>query len=64
MKFGKQKSQAWPKSNYGVEHEKAQVRKRIRWMEAYMSELKARYSTYMSGEGNEILASDDETVFK
>jgi len=63
MKFRKRKAKAWPRSDHGLEHEKAKVRKRLRRMKEHMAELKRHHRVFKSPAAGEIINSDNEEDF-
>ena len=63
MKFGKHKAKAWPRTDHGLEHSKAKIRKRITRIRKHLQEVQAPYKKFMGAKKDEIVDSDDDDVF-
>jgi len=63
MKFGKRKAKVWPRSDHGLEHEKAKVRKHLRHMKDHIAELKRCHRVFIGPAAGEIINSDNEEDF-
>lgn len=63
IKFKTKKARAWPRSDYGFEHQKAKCQMCLLQLRKHLEEVKRRHTKFMGCRKAQIVDSDDEGGF-